>query len=420
MVKLFIVLIILLGIIAIAQLMRVLELSSDLRNKKEEEISEGDNKLNANLMFAFMIFFFGSFIWLMAKYGGGSLPVAASKHGAETDWLLKINFAIIILVFFATNFLLFFFANRYYYRKDRKALYYPHNNKLELLWTVVPACVLAVIIILGLKTWNDITAESDPEAVRIELYSKQFEWVARYSGDDNQLGRSDFRLVSPENPLGVQTNATIDSAIVRIEKMIVDLDSALAHNENPRTTADVMTDATAAKTKAKKERMMRHLKKVIELKKTMNADLDKMANDDRVIKLKEIHLIQGQEYEFLFRSQDVIHSAYFPHFRAQMNTVPGMTTRFRITPTITTDSMRTVTGNPKFDYILLCNKICGAAHYNMQMVIKVDKPADYKTWYEAQPIFAGAPVAPVENSTPADSIPVVAADTAKVAMVEGH
>lgn len=423
MVKLFIVLIILLGIIAIAQLMRVLELSAELRNKKEEEISAGDNKLNANLMFIFMLALFGSLIWLIAKYGNGGLPVAASEHGAQTDWLLKINFYLIILVFFVTNALLFIFASKYYYRKDRKALFYPHNNKLELLWTVVPACVLAVIIILGLKTWNEITAESNQEAVRIELYSKQFEWVARYSGEDNQLGRSDFRLVSAENPLGVQTTASIDSSIARIEKMVVELDSAISWSDHSTNPADVLTDAGRAKTKAKKERMQRHLKKLVDLKKTMNPEVDKIAADDRVIKLKEMHLIVGQDYEFTFRSQDVIHSAYFPHFRAQMNTVPGMTTRFKFKPTITTDSMRTILGDEKFDYILLCNKICGAAHYNMQMKIVVDKAPEYNKWFAEQAAFVAAPVAeekkveevPVTDSTkttegaaPSPAAPVVA------------
>lgn len=416
MVKLFIVLIILLGIIAIAQLMRVLELSAELRNKKEEEISAGDNKLNANLMLVFMVAMFGSLFWLMAKYGNGGLPVAASEHGAQTDWLLKINFYLILVVFFLTNALLFGFASKYYYRKDRKAFFYPHNNKLELLWTVVPASVLAVIIILGLKTWNEITAESSQEAVRIELYSKQFEWVARYSGEDNQLGRSDFRLVSGENPLGVQSTATIDSAASRIEKMIVELDSSIAWAKNPANSSQLMTDAAFAKAEAKRDRMKRHLKKVLDLKKTMTADLDQQAADDRVIKLKEIHLLVGQDYEFLFRSQDVIHSAYFPHFRAQMNTVPGMTTRFKFKPTITTDSMRTILGDDKFDYVLMCNKICGAAHFNMQMKVVVDRAADYKKWYDQQPAFAALPPAetPASDSLPAgDSLTVAPAVVAE-------
>ena len=108
--------------------------------------------------------------------------------------------------------------------------------------------------------------------------------------------------------------------------------------------------------------------------------------DDKIMK-GEFHLPVGREVEFVFRSRDVIHSAYMPHFRAQMNTVPGVPTRFKMTPTITTDSMRTVLDDPDFDYVLLCNKVCGAAHFNMQMKVVVESEAEYNAWLESQEEF---------------------------------
>ena len=95
----------------------------------------------------------------------------------------------------------------------------------------------------------------------------------------------------------------------------------------------------------------------------------------------------GREIEFIFRSRDVIHSAFMPHFRAQMNTVPGLPTRFKITPTITTDSMRTILDNPDFNYILLCNKICGSAHFNMAMDIVVESQEKYDAWLAEQKVY---------------------------------
>jgi cytochrome c oxidase subunit 2 len=95
-----------------------------------------------------------------------------------------------------------------------------------------------------------------------------------------------------------------------------------------------------------------------------------------------LYLCEGQEYEFNFRSRDVIHSAFFPHFRAQMNTVPGMTTRFKFTPSVTTDEMRERMHDSKFNYILMCNKICGGAHYKMKLMVVVLSKAAYKQWYE--------------------------------------
>ncbi|MBK6775331.1 MAG: hypothetical protein IPG74_05610 [Flavobacteriales bacterium] len=85
------------------------------------------------------------------------------------------------------------------------------------------------------------------------------------------------------------------------------------------------------------------------------------------IVIKEFHLPVNEEVNLTLRSRDIIHSAFLPHFRAQMNLVPGQGTVLKMTPTITTDSMRDIMANPEFNYILMCNKIRGASHYNMQM-----------------------------------------------------
>jgi len=112
------------------------------------------------------------------------------------------------------------------------------------------------------------------------------------------------------------------------------------------------------------------------------------------------------DVELVIRSQDVIHSVFLPHLRAQMNAVPGMSTRIHMKPTITTDSMRTVTGNEAFDYILMCNKICGASHYNMQMPLTVEPNGAFQAWLAQQKGFetaeappAEAPATPVASTT---------------------
>jgi cytochrome c oxidase subunit 2 len=97
---------------------------------------------------------------------------------------------------------------------------------------------------------------------------------------------------------------------------------------------------------------------------------------------------------FHFRAKDVIHSAYFPHFRAQMNVVPGLPTQLEFTPTVTTSEMRTKLNQPTFDYALLCNKICGSSHYRMKMKIVVDSPADYEKWMKEQPALVNKAAAP--------------------------
>lgn len=378
--KLVILLVIVLGVVAIAQMIRVYELSSKLTKAKENEISNRDNRFNARLMLLFMFAFFGSFIWLMVRFGWTGRGISASVHGDEIDWLMNLNLIIITLVFFLTNTLLFVFAFKYVKKPGVPALYYPHNNKLEMLWTVVPAMVLAVIIILGLKTWNDATGESAPEAIRVELFSKQFDWTARYSGVDNKLGNYDYKLTTDNNELALKTIATIDTAIrlmevgpmgiKTIEDKLNDESIMLVPEDREKMEADL----------SRKERLIRLL---YQMKAKHDSKEDAAAWDDFIQK-DTLYLCKGREYEFSFRSKDVIHSAWFPHFRAQINTVPGLETRFKFIPKYTTLEMRDIKQNEDFHYVLMCNKICGGAHYKMKMMVVVLDEAEYDNWVKSK------------------------------------
>jgi len=374
--SLIVIVVLVLAVIAIAQLTRLYELSNALRGKREEDISLANNKMNAWLWVMFGIFFYGMFIWLVCAYGDKMLPVSASKHGVEVDDLLNFNFILITLIFFITHTVLFYFTFKYYGRQDRKALFYPHNNKLEFIWTIIPTCVLAVVIIYGLKTWNDITDDAPKDSIVIELYSRQFDWAARYAGEDNELGKASFNFLSNTNALGIITEASYTQKVAEVEAEI----KATEEKIKNEVMSDVNEEAAIVHLRRLKAQLLR-----IKSFKSEKGDLN-LGLDDKVVKA-EFHIPVGKDIKFLMRSQDVIHSAFMPHFRAQMNTVPGMSTTFHFTPTITTDSMRTILGDPGFNYILLCNKICGAAHYNMQMTIVVDSEADYKKWLAGQKTF---------------------------------
>jgi cytochrome c oxidase subunit 2 len=378
--KLIILLVIVLGIVALAQLMRVYELSSKLSKKVESEIGNRDNRLNAKMWLLFMFFLFGGFIWLMLKYGFVGRGEAASISGRETDWLMNLNLIIVIAVFFLCNALLFIFAFKYVKKPGVKAFYYPHNNKLEMLWTVVPAIVLAVIIILGLRSWNEQTDAASDEAILVELYSKQFDWTARYSGMDNTLGRFDYKLTTSKNQLGLLTTETIDAAIEEMEHGTSGIDSLESQLNNPGIILIPEEKEAKIVDLSRKERLIRLL---YQMKARHDDALDAQAMDD-IIQLDTLYLRVDQEYEFNFRSKDVIHSAYFPHFRAQMNTVPGMTTRFKFTPDITTKEMREIKNNEKFNYVLMCNKICGGAHYKMKMMVVVLEQEEYDSWMKGK------------------------------------
>lgn len=329
MVTLLTYLVIGIGLLTAWRLMRVLELVRDLRGE-EEHITQKDNLFNGRMFIAFMIIGFAGMIYFTIDAKKYLLPVSASKHGVLTDSFLYMNFALISVVFFITQYLLFYYCFKYRHKKGHKAYFYPDNHKLELIWTVVPAVVLIGLIVYGLKLWINITAPAPADSMVIEIYGKQFDWTARYSGQDNKLGNANFKLITDENPLGVDS-----------------------------------TDANC--------------------------------KDDKISQV--LHLPVNSKILLKLHSRDVIHSAYLPHLRAQMNVVPGMTTEMFIEPTITTDSMKLITGNPKFEYILLCNKICGVAHYNMNMKVVIESPEAFKRWYKEQKYVLSRESAPV----PADS-----------------
>ena len=447
--KLITLLVVIAGVIALAQLAKVGQLTSLIRNKKEEDISDADTRLNGGLFIAFMVAFYASFIFLIIRYGDYN-PPAASAHGESYDTLMDFNMYIIMAVFFLVNSVLFIFANKYRFDKERKARFFAHDNRLELIWTVIPSIVLAVIIIYGLRTWNEMTGDASDDALRVEVYSKQFDWTARYPGADGEFGLANYNLITPTNPLGIVTQDGVTDALAEIESQIASLESELAHERgrllaekasieeqlhaddhhghghghdhdhaeghgddhdhhgiSPEFKANlearlhevehmlasdqvvVLSNAAAEAKEDKLHRLKRHRQRIEEVKPF---DYDggiaawEAGADDKIMK-GEFHLPVGREVEFVFRSRDVIHSAYMPHFRAQMNTVPGVPTRFKMTPTITTDSMRTVLDDPDFNYVLLCNKVCGAAHFNMQMAVVVETEEEYNAWLESQEEF---------------------------------
>lgn len=333
--------------VAIWQMVKIFDLAN-ANNENAQVANDKDNKLNAYLMLGFLVFIY--VITIVCFVLWGDLPLmsnSASEHGPGLDNLMIISMALIFVVQTITQFLLHYFAYKYKGEKGRKALFYADNDKLEFIWTIIPVIVLAGLIIYGLFTWSDImNVEQDDDTIVVELYAQQFNWKARYGGDDNVLGEANVRLINLDNA------------------NILGLDES-----------------------------------------------DPNAQDDIIA--TELHLPVGRKILFKMRSQDVLHSAYMPHFRAQMNCVPGMITQFGFTPTVTTAEMRQNpdiidkvarinkirSGNKveieargqdvryEFDYLLLCNKICGKSHYNMQMKIIVETEEEYNAWLKEQKTF---------------------------------
>lgn len=403
-----------LGVTAVIRLSRLYELTAALRNKREELISERDNRMNSRFMYMFLIAYFAFFIWLPFRYKHVFLPVAASEHGVWIDDLYTVNWVILLIAFAITNTLLFVFAGKYYHRPGRKAYFFPHDNRWELAWTIVPSIVLIGIIIYGLTIWNRITAPAEPGTAEVEIYGKQFDWTMRYPGPDGRLGATDYRLINDNNPLGIVTDAAIDERLGELRAELVEArDQKVAKTDLiPAGQMDDLEDHIA--------HLERTIARIVNLRVVMQKDIAENGANSRYsaggddVVVKEFHLPVNEEVNLNIRSRDILHSVYIPHMRAQMNAVPGMTTHLRMVPTITTDSMRMITKDDAFNYVVLCNKICGASHYNMQIDLVVQSAEDYKSWLKA--LYKTEDAAPAKEEASAQESTSSADTTANVAV----
>jgi cytochrome c oxidase subunit 2 len=202
--SLTITILIILFFVIIYQIARASEYASVLRG--EEKVKAQTNKLMAWLLLAFFVFGCWA-IWkchvvLIDKM----MPTSASVQGVEYDSMFNVTLIVTGLVFFATQAILFWFAFRYQSTETRTAFYYPHNNKLELIWTTIPAIVMAILVAIGLRNWFLITSAAPANAQVVEVVGKQFNWLIRYPGADGELGKRNFRLINDaNNVLGMDT-----------------------------------------------------------------------------------------------------------------------------------------------------------------------------------------------------------------------
>ncbi len=175
--------------------------------KGEEKSRKQNNKINAFLMIAFLVFgLFGAWYCNELYFSKTLFPQgSASVEGEKIDLMLYITLAVTGSVFIITQVLLFWFVFNYQEKDGQKAFYFPHNNKLELLWTTVPAIFLTVLVVFGLKYWFKMTAPAPADAVVVEITGHQFAWEMRYPGTDGKLGKKNYKLYNQPsgNTLGV-------------------------------------------------------------------------------------------------------------------------------------------------------------------------------------------------------------------------
>ena len=362
------------------------------------------NNINAYMMLVFLVGFFALVIYEYAIHSQFLLPESASEHGLGMDKMMRWTSTATLPVFFITQFLLFFFSFKYREKPGRKAYFLSHNDRLEYIWTLIPAVVLAILVSGGFKMWNQILRSDKGDNVQeIEVFAYQFGWNARYPGADGKLGKANYNLINGTNPLGVanREHATAlleeladdikrtEEAIERLPQELAALKSTLGGRVGDDRKSHLSKIATYESGEVLKDlelTIRARNTQIDRLKRALAIEdgsmFDGAGNDDQVV--QEIHVVKDKPVTLRFRARDVIHSAYLPYFRTQMNVVPGLPTEFTFTPIKSTADMRGIKGDPEFDYYLVCNKICGNAHFNMKMKVVVEDQAAHDKWLSEQ------------------------------------
>lgn len=337
--------------------------------KGEEKSRAQSNKINGFLMVAFLVLgLLGVYLCNKALYSKTLLAHdSASVQGEKVDSMLWVTLAVTGIVFIITQIILFTFAYKYQENPKRKVFFFPHNNTLELIWTVVPAIALTVLVVIGLRNWFMFTSEAPADALRVEVTGKQFGWLFRYPGKDGEFGKKYFRIIDDggNNPMG----------------------QIWADNEKYNLKADP-------------------------------------ANYDDIVLSQTMYVVKGKPVQLIINSRDVIHDVGLPAFRMKMDAVPGTPTTMWFTPKYTTKEMKEITNNPDFTYEISCDQMCGNGHYSMKGVIEVVTQEEYDAWLAKQkPNYLVAnpdketPAAPAAPATKVDSAKAVA-DSAKVVAVK--
>ncbi|MEZ5038541.1 MAG: OmpA family protein [Saprospiraceae bacterium] len=197
--------VVLIAVIAV-QVGKVTELAGKIRG--EEEMQQQTNRMNGSLSMIFMVVFLIATVISAFYYKNWMLGYgpheAASIHGKSIDYLFNVTLFFTGIVFIITHILLFYFAWKYQGRKGQKALFMPHDNKLEVIWTIIPAVVMTFLVVGGLDVWNETMGDVEPgeDVIELEATGYQFAWALRYPGPDGKLGTRDYTKINGTNILG--------------------------------------------------------------------------------------------------------------------------------------------------------------------------------------------------------------------------
>jgi len=328
--------------VVLVQIGKVYELTNAI--KGERQVLRDNSKWNGWFSLGFLVLFLVGVFWsawdfknVMLGYGP---HVSASEHGSLLDNLFNVTLVLTGIVFVLTHIALFWFSYKYRYQEGRKAKFIPHDNRLEIWWTAIPAVVMTILVVRGLNAWNTVMADvkEGEDYMEIEATAQQFGWTLRYPGPDGKIGTRDYKKTTGANTLGIDFT-------------------------DPKSWDDVIPGQEFYFPVGKKVRVRILAKDVLH-----NFYLPQ----HRV----KMDAIPGLPTYFVFTPNKTT-----AEYRNELRKYPEYNEPFD--PADPNGPKRW----EKFDYELACAELCGKGHYSMRRVMKIVTQEEYDAWYNQQKSF---------------------------------
>lgn len=340
--------------IIVVQIGKVSELAAKIRG--EEDVQERNNRTTSRSLLIFMVLFLigcvASAVYYKNYMLGYGPHEAASLHGKSLDNMFNVTLIVTGIVFFITQIALFWFAYKYRATKGGKAIYLPHDNKVEIIWTVIPAVVMTFLVVGGLDAWNDVMADvgTDEEVIEIEVMGYQFAWQLRYPGPDGKLGSRDFRLTSGTNPVGQDWTDESNLDDIHPGEIVLPVGKKVRVRILAR---DVLHDFYLPHFRVK-----------------MDA-------------------VPGMPTYFVFTPEKTTEQ-----YREELKKYP----EYNVPDPNDPEKMLWQT----FNYELACAELCGKGHWSMRRLVRIVPEAEYEEWLKAQSSYYMSSV----YQTPSDPWPI--------------
>jgi cytochrome c oxidase subunit II len=342
MTVLIIVLCIILITIVLVQIGKVTELTAQI--KGEREVMRDSSKWNGWISLVFLVVFLLAAIISAWEYKNQMLGygphASASEHGGTLDSMFNITLVFTGIVFVLTHIALFWFAYKYRWSENRKAEFISHDNRLEVVWTAVPALVMTLLVVRGLDAWNTVMADINPDEdfIEIEATAQQFNWIIRYPGPDGKLGTRDYKLTTANNQVGQDFT-------------------------DRKNWDDVLVGQEMYLPVGKKVRVRIIAKDVLH-----NFYLPQF----RV----KMDAVPGMPTYFVFTPIKTT-----AEYRNELRKYPEYNEPYDLADPTGPKRWE------KFEYELACAELCGKGHYSMKRILRVVSQEEFDAWYKKEPSY---------------------------------